>query len=241
MFNFLTQLDNKVKIAIVSFTIIFISSILYVIYLMQFDATIYIYSIPDKLTMSYYNVKKQNISSRKDIKVKHGNYKFTFSAEGFADYSTEITISKNEKKTIKFGLTPLTEKAKKEYSSNKYIDVREGIFNKNSIKSTQKLESQNPAIRQLPIHSKDFYIFPCAKYRSTSNKTIGICINVTDYFNRSQIDDAFSKLQEKGISLTDYDIKVNNYIWPTEQEKASGHAIKCKGKNPDWCYTYSDL
>ena len=99
MFSTFMQLDRKVKIAIISFIGLSISLIIYAIYLLQFDATIYVYSIPDKLTMSYDNIKNQGISSRKDIKVKHGTYKFTFSSNGFEDYTTEITINKNEKKT----------------------------------------------------------------------------------------------------------------------------------------------
>jgi hypothetical protein len=64
---------------------------------------------------------------------------------------------------------------------------------------------------------------------------------VTDYFNRSQIDDAFAKLKEKGINQEDYDIKVNNHIWPTEKEKSTGAVVQCRGSNPDWCYTYRDI
>ena len=75
MFNIFMQLDRKVKIAIVSFVGLSISLIIYAVYLLQFDATIYVYSIPDNLTMSYGDVKNQRISSRKDIKVKHGNHK----------------------------------------------------------------------------------------------------------------------------------------------------------------------
>lgn len=241
IFTIFMQLNHKIKIIIAVFIIIFMSSTLYSIYLMQFDATIHIYSIPDRLTMSYDNIKNQNISSKKDIKVKHGSYKFTFSSDGFEDYTTTLTIGKNEAKNVKFELKPITDKAKKEYSSSKYTDVKEGIFNQNSIKSTQQLESNSPIIKDLPIYSDNFYIFPCDKYRSTSDKSIGICITVTDYFNWSQINDAFNRLKKKGISLTDYDIKVNNRIWPTEEEKANGSVIKCKGMNPDWCYIYNDI
>ncbi len=45
-------------------------------------------------------------------------------------------------------------------------------------------------------------------------------LTVTDYFNRPQIDEAFTKLKEKGINQEDYDIKVNKHIWPTEKERS---------------------
>ena len=241
MFNIFMQLDRKVKIAIVSFVGLSISLIIYAVYLLQFDATIYVYSIPDSLTMSYGDVKNQRISSRKDIKVKHGNHKFTFSANGFESYTTEINISKNEKKNIIFALEPVTDEAKKEYAKDKYTDIKEGIAGKKGKEATRQLENKNPAIKSLPIHGRDFYIFPCDRYRSEGDKTIGICITVTDYFNRSQIDEAFAKLKEKGINQEDYDIKVNNHIWPIEKEKSTGAVVQCRGSNPDWCYTYRDI
>ena len=92
--------------------------------------------------MSYGDVKNQRISSRKDIKVKHGNHKFTFSANGFESYTTEININTKEKKNIIFALEPITDEAKKEYAKDKYTDIKEGIAGKKGKEATRQLENK---------------------------------------------------------------------------------------------------
>ena len=96
-------------------------------------------------------------------------------------------------------------KLKKNTQKTNILIFKEGIAGKKSREATRQLENKNPAIKSLPIHGRDFYIFPCDRYRSEGDKTIGICITVTDYFNRSQIDEAFAKLKEKGINQEDYE------------------------------------
>lgn len=233
------QLPNKIKIAICVFGLFFIISLGFYIYSLQFSATLYIYSIPDKLQMSYDTIHNKNVMSKQDIKVRPGNHSYTFSAEGFESYTVSMDLKSNEKKNIVFALKPLSDAAKKESLNEKYTDVKEGIFNKESMKKTQNLEETNPIIKLLPLYGKNFSIFPCGRYRSNGDKTIGLCIKVTDFFDKTHIDEAFAKLKEKGISPEDYDIRINNQIWPTEKEINGGLVKKCSGFNPDWCYIYT--
>ena len=238
MFRTFQQLPNKVKIVVGAFILFFVISLGFYVYSLQFSATLYIYSIPDKLQMSYDSINNKGVASKQDIKVRPGSYSYTFSADGFESYTVDIDIKANEKKNVLFSLKPLTEAAKKESLSEKYTDVKEGIFNKESLAKTQQLEEKNPDIKSLPLYGKNFSIFPCNRYRSDGDKTIGLCIKVTDFFDRTQIDEAFAKLKEKNITPNSYDIRVNNQIWPTEKEISDGVVTKCGGFSPDWCYVY---
>lgn len=235
-------LDSKLKVAILFFILIIVVAIVWYINNLQYDSKLKVYSIPSSLTMSYDNVK-QNITSKTDIKVKHGKYKFTFSADGFEQYTTEIDIKKDKENSVIFALNPLTKEAKNESKRSKYNDIREGIEGKLNKEGAAKLIKDNPIIRNLPINSGNFSIFPCAKYRKTTKTTMGVCIKVTDPFIRPQIDAAFERLKKIDPDVVKkYDIKVNGYIWPTKEEIESNKVIKCGGiNNPDWCYTYPDL
>jgi len=69
----------------------------------------------------------------------------------------------------------------------------------------------------------------------------------TPVFIREAVYDALENMSDyqieyfMGSVAEDYDIKVNNRIWPTEKEKSTGVAVQCRGSNPDWCYTYRDI
>lgn len=234
---------NKKKIIIIVSLISFaiLSLITYIlINRLQYDSKLYVYSVPDSLTMSYDTVSSK-ITSKRDIPVKHGKYTYTFTANGFDPYTVELEIKKGETKTILFKLDPKTQDAIDEAKKDKYSEIYEGLAGQEISKGAEKLTQDNPVLSHLPIYKKWYYIMPCSPFRDRENrKNIGVCITTTDRYDESQVTDALNDLKALNVNLDDYDIKINDSIYPTEEEKKSGEAVPCGEGAPSWCYGFND-
>lgn len=235
---------NRKKIIII-ISLVFISILGIIVYILidraQYDSKLYIYSVPDSLTMSYDTIKNTKITSKKDIPVRHGVHEYTFAAPGFDSYTVKLDIKKGETKTVLFKLNPKAQEAIDEANKDKYAEIYEGLAGQEISKGAEKLTQDNPILSHLPIYKQWYYIMPCSPYRERENETnIGICITTTDRYDETQVNDALNDLKALNVNLDDYDIKINDSIYPTEKEKQSGEAVPCGEGAPSWCYGFND-
>ncbi len=206
-----------------------------------YDATLYVYSVPDRLTVSYDNVKNQGLSSKTKHPVKSGEYTFTFKADGFSEYSTKLSIKKGEQKILVFALTPQTEAARRESAKDKYREVYDGVGSKKANQGAAKLEQSAPLVNKLPYYSRWWYVITCKPYR-TADRTqrLGVCIVTSDKNSKEQVDQAMNYLKKNDTNLDRYDLKINGYPYPTSKEMRENTLMPCGGSQPSWCYIYPE-
>lgn len=231
-------------VALASIIAVSISIIIYSIHRSQFDATLYIISAPDTLTVSYGDVT-QSITSKKPLAIKSGRHSFTFSANGFSSYTVELDISKGETKREVFALSPESDAAREELRNKKYSEVFDGVGSRKTAAVADKITANSPIAEKLPFNTRWYSIKPCAAYRTKTeeNGRIGICITTppSSVGGDKYVDLALKRLEQWGVDKNSYDIKINSSPLATDKEVQDGIAVPCGKDKPSWCYHYPDI
>ena len=231
---------------IIFFTIKYISDNL----LFQPHGIATVYSAPFDVTMKNHGKTKEITSTAKGVEVPlpTGEYDVTFSADGFADHTEKMSIKDKGTYKLAFQLAPVTEKARQHLQENslRYDPVYQSVY---SIERETYLQNNlNPLgaklTGKLPYYGgKSYTIKACEPYRGSDvnrQTRVGICI-ATVKEEISLITAAIDKLKELlENDIEEYDIKINNSIYPTKKELDDGVVFDCSQPGVAFCYMYKN-
>lgn len=217
---------NKAVVVGGIYALIAVAAILFFVILLILPpkGQVEVLSIPGKVTIKTNTGKTIDVNGQRPISLSPGKYTFDISAEGFSPTKRDVTIVADETFTIAFQLVPLTDAARKESEDRKYDSIREAITGDAAARGGEEVEKANPILKYLPIYDPFIGIEACSAYRSATVKAnkIGICIKVGDATNKVDVDRAFSMLRDTGEPFEEYDIRINDIIYPNEAERAKG-------------------
>ena len=231
---------------VIFFTVKYISDNL----LLQPHGTATIYSAPFNVTVKYHKTTKKISSSAKGVEVPLpvGEYDVTFSAKEFSDYTERVSIEDKGTYKIAFRLTPQTEEAKRqlEEKSLEYDPIYQSIY----VLEREKYVSQNPSQdiatrNKFPYRGRGFSVSVCSAYRKDTidKKGLGLCLSVDPISvgDKELTEYAINELKGLiGDDIEKYDIKINNSIFPRQEEIEKGLVYDCSRPDFAFCYLYKD-
>ena len=248
--NILDKLTKKHLFIIAAlFTIIIVAFAVKYAYdnmLFQPHGTVTVSSAPSEITMKYYNKTRRITTENTEIPIPTGDYEIVFSAEGFADHTEKVSVKDRGIYRLAFQLDPQTDEAKKHLEANslKYDPVYQDIYTLHKEEYVRDHPEEADLISRFPYSGRGFSVFVCNAYRKEilERNGLGLCVDIAeeDRSDRQLLAAAIEKVKELTTDYDKpYDLKINNSIYPTQEEITQGLVFDCsQEKNVVFCYEY---
>ncbi|HMI09103.1 MAG TPA: PEGA domain-containing protein [Candidatus Saccharimonadales bacterium] len=203
--------SKNLKIVLVFAGIVLLSIVGYFIYttiINQGKVAVNIVAAPSSASITLNDEK----ISPGTVYLKAGQYKIKATKEGFADFSSTVSIiDKLEGQSIPIPLTPVSDEANKWATDNQdaYTEV-ESKAGESAQKQGESFREKNPIVKQLPTDSLLYSI----GYRSDPDDPTGESIILEIDAGEGYRQAAIYQIVQWGYNPADFKINFNNYKNP---------------------------
>lgn len=195
---------NKKIISLLIFIVIFISIVFAVYYYITPKSYLKIEVAPEQVSLKIDNENSINITNGNTITIKPGDHKLIFSRDEFDSYTINISIKKDESKSVIAVLKALTENAKKLLNNSKSNKVIEKFTGINLYNQDSKALINYPILKILPINNPYYRVMACnSKQFPNDSEKIAICVIMDDLGYKN---DLKNEIIHRGYNLDNYEV-----------------------------------
>lgn len=205
-------MNSRLKLILIAAALVIVTPIIIWVWTMTSQSgttNVKISVLPEDSTVIIDN---KDISGKRSIRLKPGEYTFTISKEGFEKDIKKVTLKEGDAEYQLFSTpTPVSGEAQRWIESNtdKYTKL-ESKAGKVADEQGREFSDKHPITSMLPIQKSIYSI----GYRSTSN---GDSITLTVYAEEGYREAALQELRDAHFDPSEYEIEFKDYRSPFDE------------------------